>query len=134
MKIITKMVADEIFEAVNDNGNKVSIDMRKREEKASMSPTELVLGALAACGGVDIVVMLKKRKKTIKDFNIETDGTRREEAPRYFTKIHCTYIVTSPDATEEEVQKSAALALEKYCSVASSLKSEITFSVKVNRS
>ncbi len=133
MKIITKLVSDEVFEAVNDNGNTVTIDMRKSEDKKALSPTQLLLGALAACGAVDIVVMLKKRKKTIIDFVIETEGTRREETPHSFTKIHCLYIVTSPDATEEELEKSAGLALEKYCSVAASLKSEITFSVRVNR-
>jgi putative redox protein len=128
------MVADEIFESANDTGNTVTIDMRKSEQKTALSPTQLLLGALAACGAVDIVVMLKKRKKTIQDFVIETVGARREEAPKYFTKIHCLYNITSPDVTEEELEKSAKLALEKYCSVASSLKAEITFSVKVTRS
>lgn len=125
------MLSDEVYESVNDNGNKVTIDMRKREDKAHLSPTELVLSALAGCGAVDIVLMLKKRRKTIQKFIIETDGTRRDEAPRYFTKIHCTYRITSPDVTKEELHKTAALALEKYCSVASSLKSEITFTAEV---
>jgi putative redox protein len=133
MKVISKMIADEIFEAVNENGNKVTIDMRKREEKKALSPTELVLSAVGACAGVDIGVMLRKRKKTILDFAIETEGTRREEAPKYFTKIHCLYIITSPDVTEEELHKCAGLTLEKYCSVTSSLKAEITFSVQVLR-
>jgi putative redox protein len=129
--IITRMVSDEVFESVNDNGNKVSIDMRKLEERKSQSPTELLLSALAACGAVDIVAMLKKRKKTIDNFIIETNGTRRTEAPKYFTDIHCKYVVTSKDVTEEELQKVSALALEKYCSVSASLNSNITFSVQV---
>ena len=133
MKIITSMLADEVCEAVNDNDNKVTIDMRKGEGKTNLSPTELVLSALAGCSAEDIVVMLKKRKKTIMKFTIETDGTRREHPPRYFTKIHCTYIVESPDVTNEELHKTAGLALERYCSVASSLKAEITFSVRVTR-
>jgi putative redox protein len=131
MKITTNMVGDEVFEAVNDNGNKVIIDMRKREVKTSQSPVELLLSALAACGGVDVVVILKKRKKNILNFTIETEGTRHEDPPRYFTKIHCRYIVTSPDVTEEELHKAAAIALEKYCSVAASLKAEITISAHV---
>jgi putative redox protein len=77
--------------------------------------------------------MLRKRKKTILDFTIETEGTRRETPPRSLTAIHCKYIVTSPDVTEEELQKTAKLSLEKYCSVADSLKAEITFSVEVKR-
>ncbi len=133
MKITTRMLTDEVYEATNDNGNTITVDMRKREDKVHQSPTELVLSALAACAAVDILVMLKKRKKTVKSFVIDTVGDRREEAPKYFTKIHCAYLVTSPDVTEEELTKSAALTLEKYCSVASSLKAEITFSVLVIR-
>jgi putative redox protein len=128
MKTITRMLADEVYEAVNENGNKVIIDSRKVEERQSQSPTEVLLSALAACATVDIVLMLKKRKKTVKEMVIETTGTRRDDAPRFFTAIHCHFILTSPDATEEELSKTAQLALEKYCSVASSLKSRITSS------
>ena len=134
MKIVTRMLLDEVYESTNENGNKVTIDMRKGKEKTSLSPTELVLSALAGCAAVDIVSMLKKRKKQLDSFIIETDGTRQAETPRYFTHIHCKYIVTSPDVNEEELTKTSALALEKYCSVASSLKSKITFSVEVTRS
>jgi putative redox protein len=133
MKTITRMISDEVFEAINENGNTVMVDTRKIEERQNQSPTELVLSALAGCGAVDIVLMLKKRKKQINEFVIETTGTRREEAPRYFTAIHCHFILTSPDATEEEVQKVVQLALDKYCSVASSLKSKITFSIEIRR-
>src|SRR6185295_20109214 len=100
MKTVTRMIADEVYEAVNENGNKVMVDMRKVEERKSQSPTELLLSALAGCGAVDIVLMLKKRRKTVNGLVIETTGTRREEAPRYFTAIHCHYLLTSPDATE----------------------------------
>jgi putative redox protein len=133
MKIITRMIDDERYDAVNADGNHVTIDMRPKEVKQDQSPVELLLSALSACAAVDIVSMLKKRKKTIVDFNIETEGTRNPEHPRYFTAIHCKYIITSPDVVEDELQKTAKLALEKYCSVASSLKSDITFSVEVIR-
>ena len=133
MKIVTQMLADEVYESVNDDGNKVTIDMRKREDRVALSPVESILAALGSCGAVDIVVMLRKRQKSIQKFIIETEGTRRETAPRYFTRIHCHYVVTSKDVTDEELKKSASLALEKYCSVAQSLKAEITFSVHVIR-
>ncbi len=131
MKNITRMLSDEVYEGTNENGNKVMIDMRKVEERKGQSPTELLLSALAGCAGVDIAIMLKKRKKTIKEFVIETEGNRKTEAPKYFTDIHCKYIITSPDVNEDELYKAAQLTLEKYCSVASSLKSKITFSVQI---
>ena len=133
MKITTTMLGDELFESRNENGYAVTIDARKREEQQHQSPVEIVLSAVGACGAVDIVIMLKKRKKTINKFVIETDGIRQETTPRYFKKIHCRYVITSPDVTREELHKAAALSLEKYCSVASSLRAEITFSVEVIR-
>ena len=133
MKIITRMVEDELYEASNSYGNSVSIDMRKSPLKIGQSPVELLLSSLAACGAVDIVSMLKKRRKTIDDFVIETEGVRRVETPRGFTHIHCKYVITSSDVDENEFYKIAKLSLEKYCSVNASLKSEITFSVHINR-
>jgi putative redox protein len=132
MKIITEMLSDEVFEARNEHGNSVTIDMRPSSVKKDQSPVELVLSALAACGAVDIVSILKKRKKSIDSFLIETTGTRREETPRSFTAIHCHYVIRSKDVDTEELHKAAALSLEKYCSVAASLKAEITFSVQVD--
>ena len=125
------MLDTELYEATNPAGHSVRIDMREAGIKMDQSPTELLLSSLSGCGAVDIVVILKKRKKTIQDFIVETTGVRRDEAPRRYTDIHCKYIITSPDVTEEELSKAAGLSLEKYCSVAASLNSKITFSVEV---
>lgn len=133
MKIITRMVEDELYEASNVHGHKVPIDMRKSPLKQGQSPVELLLSALAACGAVDIVSLLKKRKKTVEEFVIETEGERRTETPRGFTHIHIRYVIRSQDVTEEEFNKIAKLSLEKYCSVHASLKSEITYSVHLIR-
>ena len=133
MKIITRMIEDELYEASNKYGNKVMVDMRDHGSKQSQSPVEMVLSALAACGAIDIVVMLKKRRKQIMDFHIETEASRNAEPPRWLTAIHCKYILTSPDVTEEELDKVARLSIDKYCSVAASLKSDITLSVQVIR-
>ncbi|MFZ6014207.1 MAG: OsmC family protein [Bacteroidota bacterium] len=132
MKIITIMKEDEVYEASTEAGKKAVIDMRDGALRQHQNPVEMLLSSLSACGAVDIVLMLKKRRKTVIDFVIETEGKRREEMPRSFTAIHCHYIVTSPDVTEEELYKSAKLSLDKYCTVAASLKAEITFSVKIN--
>lgn len=133
MKIITHMLEDELYQSSNQKGHTALTDMRKGEHKQGLSPMELVLSALAACGAVDLVSMLRKRKKSIGALTIETEGIRREEIPRVFTCIHCTYRITSPDVTEEEFYKCTRLSLEKYCSVSESLKAKITFSVEVIR-
>lgn len=127
------MIEDEVYTSINELGHEVTIDMRKPDLKKNQSPVELLLSALGACGAVDIVIMLKKRKKTILEFTTETTGDRNEDHPRSFTQINCHYKITSPDITIEELEKVAKLSLEKYCSVADSLKATVTLSVEVVR-
>lgn len=134
MQTVTKYIEDEVFESTNENGNKISIDMRSPDKKQSLSPMEILSAAVSGCAAVDIVEILKKRKKTIDAFEIITSGERRAEHPRGYSSLESKYIVTSPDVKEEELYKVADLALNKYCSVASSLNVEVQFSVEVIRS
>lgn len=127
------MVADREYESVNESGNKVSIDMYDAEDKKHQSPMELLLSALAGCASVDAALMMKKKKKEITGLKVDAEGIRNEGIPAYYTTIHLKFMLTSPDATPEEFQKVVKLAVEKYCSVASSLKSEITYSSMVAR-
>ena len=127
------MVEDEVYEAFNEAGHQIIMDMREASLKQNQSPPELLLSSLAGCGAVDIVIMLKKRRKTVLNFTIETVGVRRDEQPRKFLEIHCKYILTSPDVEKEEFEKFAKLSLEKYCTVAATLNSKITFTTEIRR-
>ena len=129
----TRIVEDYVYETTNENGNKIRIDMREPNEKDSLGPTELLLAAVSGCVAVDIVAILRKRKKNIQEFKIETSGQRKETHPRGYIHIHSKYILTSSDVAITELHKIADLALNKYCSVADSLKAQIDFSVEVLR-
>ncbi len=134
VKIVTRMLGDELYESENEIGNSLLIDMRQAEMREHLSPTEALLSSLAACSAVDTVLMLKKRRKSIQAFTIETTGERREKPPRSFVRIHVHFKIVSADVTEPELSKAAKLSLEKYCSVADSLKAKITLGVEVTRS
>jgi putative redox protein len=129
-----RMKADYEYEATNLQGIKVDIDMYDAPNKKAQSPMDLLLSALGGCSAVDAVLMMKKKRKTIQDFFIELEGVRNDGIPAYYTHIHLKFILVSPDAKEEEFAKVVALSVDKYCSVASSLKSEITYSTEVRRS
>ncbi len=133
MRIELAYKGDEEFTGTNENGNEVQVDMRAKEQKEHQSPTELLLSALAACAGVEIVSMVKKRRKEFVDLRAEVDGERRDENPKGFTKIHLKYFITSPDLTEEEADRIVGLATTKYCSVAGSLSAEQTHSFEIVR-
>jgi putative redox protein len=77
--------------------------------------------------------MMKKKRRGIQNLKVEAEGDRNEGIPAYYKSIHLKFTLTSPDATVEEFQKVIKLAVEKYCSVVASLKSDITYSSMVVR-
>lgn len=129
--VTVRMKADHEYESVNPQGNVVQIDMYDPLEKKAQSPMDMLLSALGSCASVDAVLMMKKKRKIVSDFIVEVEGIRNEGVPAYYTDIHLKFILVSPDAKEEEFAKVVALSVEKYCSVASSLKANITFSSEV---
>lgn len=121
MNITTHYISDNAFESINESGNRIHMDMLAPEEKEHFSPMQLVLAAVGGCAAVDLVSMLKKRRKTVSALRVETQGRRRDEVPRRFVEIHLRFVLTSPDAGEEELGKLVTLAVDKYCSVSASL-------------
>jgi putative redox protein len=131
--VTVRMKADYEYESVNPQGNVVKIDMYDPEHKHAQSPMDLLLSALGGCASVDAVLMMKKKRRELVDFYVEAEGTRNDGIPAFYTEIHLKFVLVSPDASDEEFSKVVALSVEKYCSVASSLKSQITFSAEVKR-
>jgi len=93
-----------------------------------------LLSALGGCASVDAVLMMKKKRRELLDFFVEVEGVRNDGVPGYYTEIALHFVLVSPDATGEEFEKVVALSVEKYCSVASSLSSKISFTSEVRRS
>ncbi len=120
MKVTLEYKSDKEYRSINESGNVVDIDMFA-EDKQAQSPTQLLLSGVVACAAVDIVAMIKKKRKTLEGFVGSAEGERRDEHPRKFVKIHIHYDITSPDLTDDEAEKVITLAVEKYCSVAASL-------------
>lgn len=132
MKISTSYISDYEYLSKTEEGQTVRIDM-KDSDKNDMSPMQLVLSALSGCVAVEVALMIQKRRKTLTDLNIVAEGTRREGNPAGFTHIHLTFILTSPDASVEELEKVTRLGLESYCSVGDSLKADVTFDCRIER-
>lgn len=131
MKIELGYKADKEYYTVNEQGNRIEIDMLDAENKQAMSPMQLLLSGIIACAAVDIVAMVKKRRKTLDGFSGEITGNRRDEVPKKFMDAHITYTFISPDLGHEEAEKLVKLAVEKYCSVASSIDPAIPISHEV---
>lgn len=86
------------------------------------SPMQAMLQAAAACSAIDVVDILKKRRKTLTALQIHATAERADSHPRVFTAIHFVYEVTGPDLTEKEVNRAIELSLTKYCSATNTLR------------
>ena len=96
-------------------------------------PKPVVLSALAACTGMDVVSILGKKQVKFTAFRISVSGEVTEEFPKYYQKIHLVYLVTGPGFKDNEeirikVNRSVRLSRDNYCAVSAMLKNscEIT--------
>ena len=126
---------DEKFQVLNESGNKLTIDMYEKDKKENLSPMELLLSAVTTCAAVEIVSMIKKRRRDFKDLKAESSGIRADTHPMYYKKINIKYIIYSKDLQDSEADRFISLALTKYCSVGSSIRidTEVIHSFEIIR-
>ncbi len=126
---------DEKFQVLNESGNKLTIDMYEKDKKENLSPMELLLSAVTTCAAVEIVSMIKKRRRDFRDLKAESSGIRAETHPMYYKKIKIKYIIYSKDLQDSEAERFISLALTKYCSVGSSIRidTEVVHSFEIIR-
>jgi putative redox protein len=89
---------------------------------SAAAPMDVLLQSVAACSTMDIISIIRKKRKTVTDFKVEIEGTRAEEHPQVYTHITMKYVLTSPDAEEAELQRAAELSQEQYCSAIAMVK------------
>ena len=117
-KTITIWQKDQQFKSYHGK-NEIKID-GKRED--GFGAKALVLSAIAACSGIDIVDILSKMRVEFSDFEIETEAEQTEEHPRVFKDIFVVYKLRTDKSNEEQVKKAIDLSLDKYCGVSAMLK------------
>lgn len=128
---LTKLIEDDIFET-DVNGVKLTLDTGSGKA-AGQSPVHAVLSALGSCSAVDVVEIIRKKRKDVSALRIESKADRVDENtsyPRKFNSVNLHFILESKDASEADLEQAVKLSVEKYCSVAGMLNgnAEITFS------
>ena len=86
---------------------------------------ELLLLSLASCSASTIVALLRKMKKDVAAFAVESRGIRREQHPTAFEKIYLSFDLTSNDAVKSDIEKAVKLSEELYCPVWAMLKQSV---------
>ena len=126
LKIVTRppnviratWVGEHRFDTGRPNGPVARLD---GSAHTGQSPPDALLGALAACSGIDVVDILAKRRTPVERLAIDVEGDRREQTPRRFLRLRVTYHIDGAGIEPLHAERAVALAFEKYCSVAASL-------------
>ena len=85
------------------------------------SPKELVLYGLAGCTGMDVAVMLERRKVEFSDFTVSVEAEQTKAHPRVFKKIHISYRMKAPADARERIIRAIELSEGRFCGVSAIL-------------
>jgi len=124
-KIEVKRVDDAYaFVATDSNGNTARMDASAAigGHNSGIRPMQTILMGLGGCGGVDIISILKKQKQEITEFKMVIEGEREQgKEPALWKEVNIQFYFTGL-VDLEKAEKAVALSLNKYCSVAATLR------------
>ena len=95
-------------------------------------PTIVVLSALSGCTGMDVVAILRKSGKEVKDFDIKVIGEISKVPPIEYVAIHVIYTFFGPVENQEAALSAVTDSQEKYCGVSHMLKKILPVTWEVN--
>lgn len=84
-------------------------------DNSAPTPMEIFLQAMAACSFMDVVSILRKKRKQIDSLTINIEGQRTNEHPKVFNTVHLIYELISTDAKLNDLELSVELSQTKYC-------------------
>lgn len=122
----------------NDRGHETFFDtsLAHGGDDSAASPMEIMLQSLAGCSSMDVLSILRKKRKQIDDFWIDIDGVRSDEHPKVMKTAHLIYNLVSPDAEESDLKRAVELSQDKYCGVSAMFKAsgcEVSYEIKLRR-
>jgi putative redox protein len=93
--------------------------------ETGQSPVDALLSALVTCSGVDVIEILAKRRTPAERCVIDVTATRRAETPRRVLRFDIEYRIDGTGIERKSAERAIGLAIEKYCTVAATLKPDI---------
>lgn len=138
MRIELKQLDDAFhFEAISETGNIALMDAGENigGSNKGVRPMQMLLMGLGGCSAIDIVMILKKQRQIISDFQITIDGEREENKEPSLWKTIQIHFKLKGEIDKEKAERAVQLSMDKYCSVSKTLEiagAKITYKVSVN--
>lgn len=116
------------------NGHTIIMDAPERVggEDHGPIPKPFVLTALSGCTGMDIVAILHKAQKEVKDLSIKVTGELSKQQPIEYVAMHVIYDFAGDESTKGAALDAVTTSQEKYCGVSHMLKKAIPVTWEVN--
>ncbi len=121
---LNRIKGDFGFEAKDANGHTVRMDSSDESGGINFGvrPMQMLLMGLGGCSAIDIVMILKKQRQTIDDFSIKITGEREPgKEPSLWANAKIIFTLKG-DIDKEKALRACELSMNKYCSVAETLK------------
>jgi putative redox protein len=106
------------FDAGRPDGPTVRLDSGA---KTGPSPVDGLVASIAACTAVDVVDILAKRRTPVESLAIDAEGARFAGVPGRLTAVELVYRLRGAGIERVHAERAIELAVDKYCSVRSSL-------------
>ncbi len=119
-----KWIGGKSFVGIDSSNH--SVVLSTKEDGVGVKPSEMLLVALAACSSVDVVEILQKKRLTMTGLEVSVQGEQEPDPPWTYRQIHLHYKITGKDITPQDAEQAIHLSVEKYCSVAATVKGKAT--------
>lgn len=123
-KAVAKWSGSKVkFEVEAASGHTAAVDEPPiLGDDQGMRPTEMLLGALGSCTGLNAVLLLKKFKQPFKSLAVEVEGEQDKEWPRAFNKIDITFVIGwDGKYDKDQVDSALDMACNRYCPIHATL-------------
>lgn len=112
------------FEAKDAFGHTVTMDTSPESGGLNFGvrPMQLLLMGLGGCSGIDVLSILKKQRQNVNGFRIRLEGEREPSVEPSLWKSVTIVFELEGDIGQDKANKACALSMDKYCSVAATLK------------
>ena len=106
------------------NGHTIIMDAPERVggEDHGPVPKPFVLTALSGCTGMDIIAILKKANREVKDLTIKVTGELSKQQPIEYVAMHVVYNFTGDPSCRQAALDAVTVSQEKYCGVSHMLR------------
>src|SRR4029078_2559216 len=105
-------------------GHTIIMDAPERVggENLGPIPKPFILSALSGCTGMDVISLLRKEGKELRDFNIKVSGEISKQAPIEYVAIHLLYEMYGKPEDLESALNAVRISQEKICGISHMLK------------